>query len=250
VEAAKRLDPLVKQFPSALTGQVKSVLPVDAVEEGPTIDPLWSSVVAWAAVEALGSYCDPGNAHAAAAELFDALRLREVIAEALSLVGMSGEDRWRAAARVRSAFAHASWAPGAKPTPGRAQAPFSWLHDPEVAWLIGVHEWEGERYFNKEEFERFLWWMALRALMDAVAAPGHDEVSINAIRTDLECRLKSAEDAGYRVEALLKTTTVDKPLTPVDSIPALATGEVKQAESGSEVIPKKTVKKKEPVKKS
>ena len=201
--SAKTLDAVVKQFPSRLTGEVKSILPVEAVEEGQTIDPLWSSVVAWAAVEALGAYHDPKDQNTAAARLFDALRLREVIAEIFSLAGMTGDDRWRATARVRTSFAHASWAPAAEAGTAKPAALFTWMHDPEVAWLIGVHEWEGVRYFNKELFERFLWWMALPALLKAAGQPKPDESSLTAVRDELESRMKTADEAAYRVESLL-----------------------------------------------
>ena len=81
---------------------------------------------------------------------------------------------------MRASFAHAYADDGArpavlsaeararrqkKPTLPAAGGPFSWLHDPDVAWLIGVHRYQDAQYFVKEPFERFLWWMTLPALL-------------------------------------------------------------------------------------
>ena len=65
------------------------------------------------------------------------------------------------AARVRAVFANEPWLPGARRS---ARSPYSWLHDPDVAWLINVHDYEGVRYFNREMYECLLWWMALPEL--------------------------------------------------------------------------------------
>ena len=56
--------------------------------------------------------------------------------------------------RVSCAVSSPRMGPGEKPK--CCIAPFSWLHDPDMAWLIGVHSYEGVRYFNKELFEQLL----------------------------------------------------------------------------------------------
>jgi hypothetical protein len=103
---------------------------------------------------------------------------------------------------VRAAFAHAGWAPGEKLAPGRAGAPYSWLHDPDVAWVIGVHDYEGVRYFSKELFERLLWWMALRELLAVAAQEEPGPGRIRALEKELASRLRAAADASYQVEGL------------------------------------------------
>lgn len=248
LEAAKNLDAVVRLIPSSDSKQVKSVLPVEAVEE--SADPLWSVFVAWAALEGLGHCCDKEDPDVASAQILDAMRLREVMAESFSAAGMTGDERWRAAARVRAAFAHAPWAPSTD-AEGRSTALFSWLHDPDVAWLIGVHEWEGIRYFNKEDFERFLWWMSLRALLKIAAAPKPNPAAVETLKNELESRMKAAADAGYRVEALLKAGSVKMP--PQAKAPLITSGppeleNVKPVEE-KPAAKKKSSKKKTPAKK-
>src|SRR5262245_66251299 len=61
------------------------------------------AILTWAALEALGRAGDPAIATDGAARLFDALRLRDVLAGAARRLGVEGEDCWRAAAGARRA---------------------------------------------------------------------------------------------------------------------------------------------------
>jgi len=86
--------------------------------------------------------------------------------------------------------------------------PLSWLHDPEVAWLIGVHEYQGVRYFNKEEFEKLLWWMALPRLIEMTATGEVDVPRLRALEREVESHCQRAKEAGFRIMALLQPETV------------------------------------------
>jgi hypothetical protein len=120
---------------------------------------------------------------------------------------------------VRARFAHAGWAPGAAPAPGGATASFSWAHDPDVAWAVGVHEHEGVRYLIKEPYERLLWTMAIPVLIDAAGADGGpDGDAVRAIEHEIGARLAVAERAGWRVEGLFDTARAPAPAgTPAGS---------------------------------
>jgi hypothetical protein len=165
---------------------------------------IWGAVLAWCEMEALGNVSNPDAPEQAATQLYDALRLREPFADALRRLGLPGEDCWRVAARVRIALAHSVWVPR---TPANFLPSMSWLHDPDVAWLIGVHEYQGARYFAKASFEELLWWMSLRPLLDISEETKEetkvDEKSVHAIEMELNSRMQAAQQAGYRVEILL-----------------------------------------------
>jgi hypothetical protein len=126
------------------------------------------------------------------------------MADAFAVLGIEGEQRWRAAARVRAAFAHAVWAPGAAPLVARPAAAYVWLDDPDVAWLIDKHEHQGAHYFRRESFERMVWWMALRALLAIAATPRPDLEAARTLERTLTDRLRAAEAASWRVEAFLE----------------------------------------------
>ena len=209
MQAALRLVEVEKQFKKPWSAEAAKVIPTAAVTTNSA--PIWSSVVMWAAADSLGRCCDVEDPEVVSAQIFDAMRLREVAAEAFAAAGAAGDDRWRAAARVRAGFAHAAWAPAVEESKSRSSAVFSWLHDPDVAWLIGVHEWQGERYFNKESFEQFLWWMSLRPLLTIASEKTVDSQKVAALENQIDVRLRAAADASYRVEALLQSATARQP---------------------------------------
>jgi len=175
-----------------------------AVHAVPNQPAIWGTVLALCTLEALGRFCNPKDPDHAAAELFDLFRLREQTAEAFGRLGLAGEDRWRAAARLRIAFGHPEWAPKPAAVSTAFNAPLSWMHDPDVAWIIGVNEYEGVRYFVKEPFEELLWWMSLPWLLKIAASTTVPAESIQALEAALESRMRAAAEAGYRVESLLE----------------------------------------------
>ncbi|MGA2989042.1 MAG: alpha-amylase family glycosyl hydrolase [Candidatus Korobacteraceae bacterium] len=201
IEAARRIPQLERLFSKPWPEEAHAVLP--SAEPADHAVAIWGTVLAWAALRAVGALLRPGAPDRGAAEAFDQLRLRESMAESFRELGWQGEQRWRAAARVRATFAHAYFADGARRRPSAASGPFTWLHDPDVAWLIGVHRYQDEQFFVKEPFECFLWWMALPSLLRLAEAPTADREAVSSLERQLEQSLRAAADAGYRVEALL-----------------------------------------------
>jgi glycosidase len=204
LEAALRIPELEHYFSEPWPEEARSVLPT-AGAPPKVASPVWGAVLAWCAVHALGCLSEPKEPEAAAVQLFDSMRLREALADALARLGLKDEERWRAAARIRASFAHVGWAPGAPSVPGRPTALFSWVHDPDVAWVIGVHEWDSIRYFVKEPYQRLLWWMALPALLALAKKAQPDREQVRTLGEEIEARVRIAEQGGYRVEALFET---------------------------------------------
>lgn len=202
LKSASRIPALHDAFQRPWPEQACEVLPAPA-SPPQHLRQVWLTIVAWSAVRALGKLLDDKEADQSAARLFDALHLRQPLAAAFVASGMSDKDEahWRAAARVRAVLANQAWLPGAAPS---TRAPFSWLHDPDVAWLIDVHEYEGIRYFNKEKFECLLWWMALPALVRIAEMPIPDSSVIKDLEQEIAARIQAASDASYQVMALFE----------------------------------------------
>ena len=208
LQSALRLPRVEEHFSSPWPQEACATLPSSTNASGQQAS-VWTLLVAWAALEAVGNLHTPASPHHPAAVIFECLKLREPIAAALSAVGVEEEARWRGAALVRAAFAHAASAPRAEGI-ASAQIPLTWLHDAEVAWLIGVHEYEGVRYLVREPFERLTWWMALPELLDlAAGTPDRDKIA--ALENALHTRITAAEQAGYRVEVLLDAAAQPEP---------------------------------------
>jgi len=159
----------------------------------------WCIAVTWLAARALGPAAVRGGGDADAARLFDAMRLRRGVFEALAFrgLGWSEEDRWRAAALVRAALAHAGWRAA-----GPADAPPPWRDDHDVRWLIGAHEADGVAWFRREEHARFVWWRALPALLD-VAAKDSTAVAGAEAAEWAGHELRRAQSAHWRLDELL-----------------------------------------------
>jgi hypothetical protein len=237
--------PLLEQyFSSPWPPEARAVLP--SVQAGRVESAgVWSTVLAWCALEALGMMRDASRPETAALELFDRLRLREPLAESFVAVLSSSslssdvdnpakatsissarsgialvpaqpghepapahnasDEQWRAAARIRAAFYGNVFSTESESSASTRSVPlYRWLHDPDVAWLIGVNEHEGVRYVVKEQFERLLWWMALPRLLDLAASPTPDKEAILLLERRLYGRMKAAAESGYRLEALLQ----------------------------------------------
>jgi glycosidase len=202
--AASRLLDVERRFRAPWPDEVRAVLPARRASPD-AARPAWGTIVAWCALEALGRAFDPSDPSGAAVRLFDDLRLRAPLADALGEVGLAGEDRWRGAARVRLALAHPADEP-ATPGPARSRGAgsFDWLRDPDAAWLAGAHEHEGTGYIVKEAFESLLWWRALPALLAAAEAldeegPPADGDRSSVIERQIAADARVAADAGYRI---------------------------------------------------
>jgi glycosidase len=169
--------------------EARHVLPLGADDKENSAS--WSAVIAWCVMEAAGRVRDANNPRVAA-QLFDVLRLRGPLADAFSQCGMEGDERWRAAARIRASFEHFF----------DSQAPYKWIHDADVAWLMGANQHEGVSYLAAEQFERLLWWMSLRDLLEAASeAPQVQSRTADIIR-DTEALIEIVKRRGYRIEAL------------------------------------------------
>jgi hypothetical protein len=201
---AVRIPDLEGYFSKPWPDEARAVLPTRTtlLDGGIAI---WSTILGWCALEALGRLQKSAAPDAVAAALFDRLRLRQPAAEVFAAAGLKGEERWRTAARLRASFAYSSLLAGTDlPPDGAAGAPFSWLRDPDLAWLVGVHEHEGVRYLVKEPFEKLLWWMTLRTLFAILEKPSVDPEGIAGLERRLRAHVRAVADRGYRVEALFE----------------------------------------------
>ena len=126
-------------------------------------------------------------------EAFDRLYLRSALAEIFEPLGLEADAAYRAAARVRVLLAsHA--------TVGASELDWD---DPDVAWLTGLHDADGYRYFNKEAHEQLLWWLWLPRLVRLCREEAeYDSTRVRHVVCDVEGQVERATGlaraAGYR----------------------------------------------------
>jgi glycosidase len=180
----------------------------------------WALALAWIAARAVGALADAAHPDVAALRWFDALRLRRGVHDALAFRGLGGsdEDRWRGAALVRAALAHADWSPGVA-----AGAAPPWQDDHDVRWLIGAHEADGTRWIRREEHARFTWWRTLPALLALSRGGGEARgakpaapvrsapVTLTGVEAWAKEQLGLAESARWRLDELLGAAAASAP---------------------------------------
>jgi hypothetical protein len=168
-------------------------------------------VLGWCVLELLAESIDTANSVRVALDLFDRLRLREPFAKAFAALGFEGEEAWRVAARVKVGLLTGAGVgepqeastEAATVSDGRvALLPALWL-DPDVRWLTGVHEAEGQTYLVRERYEELLWWLAMPSLLRLAGESAPSRAAVEKVSRTIEDALVTAEAAGYRVDLLL-----------------------------------------------
>ncbi len=207
VQALLRLPMVEREFAQPWPPEARRVLP--SASPATNAGSVWAPVLAYTLLAAAAESLSLAAASGPALALFDQFALRQVLAECFAQVEFTGQDTWRAAARVRLALAagirpsepqpsgkHAEALAGAVPARMHGFALDAW-RDGDLRWLVGVNEHEGATYFNKEAHEELLWWHALPDLLAVGAQPAFDAREVEAVAAALTGALASAGAAGY-----------------------------------------------------
>ncbi len=169
-------------FPKRWPETARKVLPSDS--PGTSGTAVWAPVLAWSLLRGL-----PLDGVSA----FDRLRMRHALAATFHALGLSGEDGWRAAARVRFLLHRA------KPlSPHLSQQEWQ---EGDIRWLTGTHDSGGVHYFNRESHEELLWWIQVPALV--AATPSEQRAAAQQASAAVNRAAQAAKDAGYRLDRLL-----------------------------------------------
>ena len=169
-------------FPKPWPETARKVLPSDS--PGTSGTAVWAPVLAWSLLRGL-----PLDG----LSMFDQLRLRQALADTFHTLGLSGEDGWRAAARVRFLLHRAE--------PLLLHLSYREWQDSDVQWLTGTHDSDAVRYFNQESHEELLWWIQLPALV--AATPSEQRAAAQQSSAAVNHARQAAKDAGYRLDRLL-----------------------------------------------
>jgi hypothetical protein len=169
-------------FPKRWPETARKVLPSDS--PGTSGTAVWAPVLAWSLLRGL-----PLDGVSA----FDRLRLRHALAETFHALGLSGEDGWRAAARVRFLLHRAS--------PLSLHLSQREWQEGDVRWLTGTHDSGGVHYFNQESHEELLWWIQVPALVAAM--PSEQRAAAQQASAAVNRAGQAAKAAGYRLDRLM-----------------------------------------------
>jgi len=168
---------------------------------------LWSRLFSWAFVHALGKISGAADFDEQSRSWMDEWLLGRIIAGALGDVGLDEAAAARAVTIIKRLTSHQRWFE-AQGIEGTYQVLEALLSDSELQQLLGVNRYQGVLWFNKQSFERLLWWLLLLAAIIVSADPLRpaDETAAQiAACYDTVRRLRAAaEESGYQVEKLLE----------------------------------------------
>jgi len=209
VHAMLRLPLAEAQFAQAWSPEARTVLPGTSLLMGAGW--VWTPVLAYTLFAAFGESLHMAEPGAPALLALDQLGLRSVLADAFAAAGCTGEDAWRAAARVRIALSAGVLPPEPEPMGRHAEEmtaaqktyqhglPATAWQDDDTRWLLGVNEHDGKTYFNKELHEQMVWWYSLPQLLQITTGTLIDPVELEALASRIGTALASAGDDGYEL---------------------------------------------------
>jgi len=224
--AAMRIPALEKLFPEPWPVAARRVLP--SLSPYLMATAVYGPVLAWCLLDLLAESFEAKNPERSALDLFDRLRLREPMGHAFEALGFKGEEAWRVAARIKVALLIEAkiFAPersevddlrtkrvvGSPVTPQElipVVSPALW-QDPDVVWLTGAHDAEGNTYFVKESYEELIWWLQLPFLFKLAAETAPAPGRIQEISMAVTEAVTSAATAGYRIDLLFQRKGSDR----------------------------------------
>jgi glycosidase len=169
----------------------------------------WGTLLGWLFTHALGKVTGSADFEQFSRSWSDEWLLGKIIAGALQDLGLDESAAWYAVTAIKVLISHQRWFEVQALEKKRAyQALESWLNDSEVQRFLQVNRHRGILWFNKEAFERLLWWMSLLAVIGISAAPQRSaaEVAQEIVALyDVVQQLQWAEEqSGYQVETLLE----------------------------------------------
>jgi len=168
---------------------------------------LWSRIFGWTFVHALGKIGDAADYDEQSRSWIDEWLLGRIIASALQEVGLDETAAARAVVIIKRLTSHQHWfeiQDGA----GAYETLEALLRDSEMQQLLGVNRYQGVLWFNKQSFERLLWWLLLLAAImisaDPARAPHEVAEAITACYGTIRRLRAAAAESGYQVEKLLE----------------------------------------------
>jgi hypothetical protein len=179
-----------------------------ALRAGLGDDPVtWGTLLGWLFTHALGKVVDGVDFEQVSRTWIDAWLLGKIIAGALQDLGLDEGAAWYAVETIKVLTSHQRWFQVRSPVEQQAHGVIeSWMKDDDVRRILQVNRYQGVLWFNKEAFERLLWWMLLLAAvaMDVEPLRPQAEEEFRMAHDVVGVLLEAARESGYQVEALLE----------------------------------------------
>jgi hypothetical protein len=169
----------------------------------------WGTLLSWLIVHPLGKIVDESDFEQRSRSWIDEWLLGKIVAGTLRDLGLDDPSAWQVVARVKLFISHQRRLIAQAPEKKRTYPILeSLLKDGEVQRFLQVNRYQGILWFNKETFERLLWWLWALAVVELSAdllRPAGEVSQAIAACTEVVEKLRRAEEkSGYQVEKLLE----------------------------------------------
>lgn len=179
----------------------------------------WGSMLGWCFLHLMGQALHSADWEQQSRSWIDEWLLGKILASVLMDLGLDQAAAWQAVAIVKSLTTHQRWFDKVIDRPagkrGRKQiaaerarrALTTLLQDDEIQQFLLVNRYQGILWFNKEAFERVVWWMLFLAVVEISATRPEAEVAQQIVEQyDIATKLLKAEqESGYQVERLIES---------------------------------------------
>jgi len=173
------------------------------IPAGITEDLFWWRVpVFWCITARIGALVERESIPVKSRALMDELLLGKAMKESLMSLGLDEGGAQYEMSLIKLLVTHQGWSDEAS---RRGLAPIfeDIMADPDVRAFLGINEFEGRLWFNKESFEIMVYWLFVITVIESVAFPlGKMRVSTRVILDSyrhVNTLLRAAEDAHYDV---------------------------------------------------
>jgi len=166
----------------------------------------WRIPVLWAVTARIGAMVEPQAIPVKSRALMDELLLSKAMKETLVSLGLSEGSAAYELLLVKILVSLQGWGEKAA---GEGLPLFAedFFNDPDVGAFIGINEFDGRVWFNKESFETLLYWLFTISVIGFVAFPmGKLRVSTRALLDNYRhviTMLRAAEDSHYSVSGFM-----------------------------------------------
>lgn len=180
----------------------------------------WGVLLAWVFTHKLGQICGDTDVAARSRSWVEEWRLDRMIASSLQSLGLDGAPAWRGALGTKVLISHERWFDIPASEQVRADTVLeTLLKDTDVQQLLQVNRHNNILWYNKEAFDRLLWWLQVMTTVsqeDAVEQPQEPATDVDPQQADRQPARSTAEQmellrqlqiagrgSDYQIEKLL-----------------------------------------------
>ncbi len=219
----KRFDPLEKsKYQTGLRLLENGPVGSKVLKDGEAA--VWAALFGWVFLSHLGKVASAEGFSDLSRTWIDEWLLGRITSECLIELGMPETETWKNVNLIRLLTSHQNWFdPAVEPGNLAYLSLKKWLAEGEIQSFLAIHRHQGTLWFNKEQFDAFLWWMytiqVVQDIANAIINGNVDimEKSILRGREVIGLLQKAEAGSGYQVEKILDAVQMKSERKPTNS---------------------------------